>query len=372
VAPQAQQYNEFAPARALLQNAPQRFAPTGVKEIDEELTRRSESQRTGAENFMNLIEGAQADPRVMAILQARRERSEKERADLEKDQKRSGWDALARAGIAMAKSNSPYFMQALASGMEAGLAGLDAAKLKRDEKRSRLQAAEEDTVLAEIKARQEAQDRSVSIYNAAIAAGKTESEARDMAIKNAVTVKTLPQQLRLADLEVETAEATLANKRADTFRTLNPVRSGGGGGGDGAGSPGKPLPPGARAEAEGRLATAYSEQDEAYRAWVRKGKPLIGQAKEGSSEWEAASKYEAARGKVNNILGTLGRRTLGVAPVRTGGQRITQAQRNRAPASRPAAAARPAGVGADWTYEVDSKGNKAWVSPDRKRFKEVK
>jgi hypothetical protein len=122
-------------------------------------------------------------------------------------------------------------MQALASGMEAGLAGLDAAKLKRDEKRSRLQAAEEDTVLAEIKARQEAQDRSVSIYNAAIAAGKTESEARDMAIKNAVTVKTLPQQLRLADLEVETAEATLANKRADTFRTLNPVRSGGGGGG---------------------------------------------------------------------------------------------------------------------------------------------
>jgi len=233
VAPQMSQYDEFAPARMLMQRAPQRFAPTGVKGIDDELTRRSESQRTGAENFMGIIEGAQADPRVMAILQAQRERSQREMAELDKDKKRSGWDALARAGIAMAKSNSPYFVQALASGMEAGLEGLDEAKLKRDEKRSRLQAAEENTILAEIKAKQEAQDRSVSIYNAAIAAGKTESQARDEAIKSAVAVNTLPQQLRLADLEVETAEATLANKKADTFRTLNPVRSGGGGGGGG-------------------------------------------------------------------------------------------------------------------------------------------
>lgn len=370
VAPQAQQYNEFSPVRALMERAPQQFAPTGVKKIDDELMRRSSAQQAGAENFMNIIEGAQADPRVMAILQARRERAQKEQADLEKDQKRSGWDALARAGIAMAKSNSPYFMQALASGMEAGLEGLDAAKLKRDEKRSRLQAAEEDTVLAEIKSRQEAQDRSLGIYNAMIAAGKTEGEARDAAIKGAVTAATLPQQLELADLEVAGKRADIALTEARRIDALRPPSSGGGG--DGTGGP-RPLPPGAKAEAEGRLATAYSEQDEAYRNWVRKGKPILGKVKEGSAEWEVASKYEAARGKVNNILGTLGRRTLGVAPVRVGGQRVTQAQRDRTPNARPVAAStRPAGVGADWTYEVDSKGNKAWVSPDRKRFKEVR
>ncbi len=34
-------------------------------------------------------------------------------------------------------------------------------------------------------------------------------------------------------------------------------------------------------ELEGRLATAYSEQDEAYRDWVRKGKPILGQVKQG-------------------------------------------------------------------------------------------
>jgi len=35
-------------------------------------------------------------------------------------------------------------------------------------------------------------------------------------------------------------------------------------------------------------------------------------------------------------------------------------------------AARPAGVGADWTFERDAAGNTAWVSPDRKSFKEAK
>lgn len=45
---------------------------------------------------------------------------------------------------------------------------------------------------------------------------------------------------------------------------------------------------------------------------------------------------------------------------------------------RPAAgdaastAGRPAGVGANWSFMTDAKGNKAWVSPDNKSFVEVK
>ena len=34
-------------------------------------------------------------------------------------------------------------------------------------------------------------------------------------------------------------------------------------------------------------------------------------------------------------------------------------------------ATRPAGVGTNWTFESDAAGNKAWVSPDRKSFKEA-
>jgi hypothetical protein len=33
---------------------------------------------------------------------------------------------------------------------------------------------------------------------------------------------------------------------------------------------------------------------------------------------------------------------------------------------------RPAGVGANWTFERDASGNTAWVSPDRKSFKEAR
>jgi hypothetical protein len=38
----------------------------------------------------------------------------------------------------------------------------------------------------------------------------------------------------------------------------------------------------------------------------------------------------------------------------------------------PSASDRPEGVGADWTLMTDKNNKKAWVSPDRKSFKEVK
>jgi hypothetical protein len=41
------------------------------------------------------------------------------------------------------------------------------------------------------------------------------------------------------------------------------------------------------------------------------------------------------------------------------------------PSAKPSVT-RPAGVGPNWTYESDANGNKAWVSPDRKSFKEAK
>lgn len=48
----------------------------------------------------------------------------------------------------------------------------------------------------------------------------------------------------------------------------------------------------------------------------------------------------------------------------------------RQPAANPPArtpqTGRPAGVGADWTLKQDANGNRAWVSPDGKRFVEVK
>lgn len=51
---------------------------------------------------------------------------------------------------------------------------------------------------------------------------------------------------------------------------------------------------------------------------------------------------------------------------------VLRSGRTPATPANPAAPARPEGVGSNWTYSVDANGNKAWVSPDRTQYKEVK
>jgi hypothetical protein len=50
----------------------------------------------------------------------------------------------------------------------------------------------------------------------------------------------------------------------------------------------------------------------------------------------------------------------------------TYSYRDNAATAAPPASGRPEGVGADWTLMTDKNNNRAWVSPDRKSFKEVK
>ena len=329
-----QQYDEMAPVRRAMAQ-PQAAAATGNAKMDAIMAAQQATQQRGAQNFMDIMAAAQMNPEEQAIIQERRARNEREQAELDKDKKGAAWRALAKAGFAMAQSNSPYFMQALATGMQAGVTGLDSEKAAAAEKRSRLQASNEDLRLSEIRGKQAAQDRAVSIYNAALAAGKGEAEAQRLARRDAEEQATLPQRMEAADLDIKGKKADIRLTEARIIDALRPPSSGGGGyddgRNDGEGSPGKPLPPGARADAEGRLATAYAEQDEAYQNWVAAGKPLIGQVKTGGKDWLAASKYEAARGKVNNFLGTLGRPKLGAAPTRPAARK-----------SAPAAAAKSA------------------------------
>jgi hypothetical protein len=50
----------------------------------------------------------------------------------------------------------------------------------------------------------------------------------------------------------------------------------------------------------------------------------------------------------------------------------TYSYRDNAATAAPPTSGRPEGVGADWTLMTDKNNNRAWVSPDRKSFKEVK
>lgn len=77
--------------------------------------------------------------------------------------------------------------------------------------------------------------------------------------------------------------------------------------GDGTGTGrGHKLTPNRRSELGEKLDTAYSDQDKAYNAWVKKGKPALGQVKQGTPAWEIANNYAAARSKVNRLRKELG------------------------------------------------------------------
>jgi hypothetical protein len=117
------------------------------------------------------------DPEIQDLISKRQARYETELSDADKDRKQATWMAVAQAGMKMAQSQSPYFMQALASGMEAGVEGYSEAKAKAAEKKARLQDAKEDLV---IKAK----------------------ELRDQAVKDAISARLASKQAAAADTQL--------------------------------------------------------------------------------------------------------------------------------------------------------------------------
>ena len=95
------------------------------------------------------------------------------------------------------------------------------------------------------------------------------------------------------------------------------------------------------------------------------------------SDKDTASYKEAAGQLADPTLPTKIRKEAGKTVLRLMQQRKGQfgisdmAAEDTLPAA-PSASDRPEGVGADWTLMTDKNNKKAWVSPDRKSFKEVK
>lgn len=117
-----------------------------------------------AQEEADAVADAKIRPEEEEILAGREARVGEKLAAIEKDRKSSKWKALAEAGFKMAQSNSPYFMQALASGMEAGLKGYDARKADMDEKQSLLKEQSENVKLARIRAIDAAQAQMLDAY----------------------------------------------------------------------------------------------------------------------------------------------------------------------------------------------------------------
>lgn len=191
----------------------------------------------------NITEGAKIRPEEEEIFAGREARVGEKLADLEKERKSSKWKALAEAGFKMAQSNSPYFMQALASGMEAGVKGYDARKANMDERDSLLKEQTENVKLGRIKAIDTARAIALDAYRAGDEAALKDVQSLTVARENLISGKTAGSRVEVANLAPQVTRAEITQKEAsaerdqaaaDLARRTDPnIRSSGGYGGPG-------------------------------------------------------------------------------------------------------------------------------------------
>jgi len=166
----------------------------------------------------DITEGAKIRPEEEEIFAGREARVGEKLADLEKERKSSKWKALAEAGFKMAQSNSPYFMQALASGMEAGVKGYDARKANMDERDSLLKEQTENVKLGRIRAIDTARAVALDAYRAGDKAALEDYQSLTVARENAISGKTAGSRVEAANLAPQVARAEITQKLSSAAR----------------------------------------------------------------------------------------------------------------------------------------------------------
>jgi hypothetical protein len=129
-------------------------------------------------------------PEMQKLIDDKLERYGIQLTQVDKDKQQATWMAVAQAGMKMAQSQSPYFMQALASGMEAGIDGYSEAKAKAAEKKARLQDLKEDLSIKAIELRDALEGGSLGLL---------------------INQQTAPEQIRAVGLNNRQTEAQIAN-----------------------------------------------------------------------------------------------------------------------------------------------------------------
>lgn len=213
--------------------------PSAAATIDEQAAydlARRKAERAQAE--ADITEAAKIRPEEEEIFAGREARVGERLAELQKERKSSKWKALAEAGFKMAQSNSPYFMQALATGMEAGVNGYDARKAKAKEEQSLLKEQTENVKLARIRAIDAARAQALDAYRAGDEAALKDVQSQTVARENVISGKTAGSRVEVANLAPQVTLAEIAQKEASAARDEaaaglanrtdpNPPRSGG-------------------------------------------------------------------------------------------------------------------------------------------------
>jgi hypothetical protein len=176
-------------------------------------------------------------PEMQKLIDDRLERYGIQLTQVDKDKQQATWMAVAQAGMKMAQSQSPYFMQALASGMEAGIDGYSEAKAKAAEKKARLQDLKEDLSIKAIELRDQAIEKAINARLAAKTGAAADTTLQKDALGLIVAGETAPDVIESARLGNKLTSAQISKVlndiKNDNVRVslARAAASGGGGGG---------------------------------------------------------------------------------------------------------------------------------------------
>ena len=218
-APQEQPYmNQYESALAAYNLAnPEAPAPApGAKASKPDLAAQArqaakERQRQSLEENVEIARNAKIDPETQKLIDNRLARYGIELTEADKERQQATWMAVAQAGLKMAQSQSPYFMQALATGMEAGLDGFSEAKAKAAEKKARLQDAKEELSMKAIELRAQAVKDAIAARQAAKQGALADAEIQQKTLAGIIGEQTAADVVEAARLGNQMTRAQIAN-----------------------------------------------------------------------------------------------------------------------------------------------------------------
>ena len=197
----------------------------------------ADRQRQELEANVEISRNAQIDPETQKLIDDRLARYGIELTQADKDKQQATWMAVAQAGMKMAQSQSPYFMQALASGMEAGIDGYSEAKAKAAEKKARLQDAKEDLSMKAIELRAQAVKDAIGARQASKQSAAADATLFKDTLGGVVAAETADEVVEAARLGNKLTSAQISKVlndiKNDNVRVslARAAASGGGGGG---------------------------------------------------------------------------------------------------------------------------------------------
>jgi hypothetical protein len=211
----------------------------------EDIIRRA--RESAAQRVQQAEAGAEVPAEIAEVLRRREARAEGDLETSEKERKQAMWLAVAMAGAKMASSQSPYFMSALAEGLDAGLQGFSKAKAEAAERKAIILERQDQAVLDRYRALEDAKARALAKMQAGekLAADEmslvnsTEDQLHERA-KRPLELREAAAKAKGAEFEVETQEERFAlDKRAVEARiaqgwaqiAASRERGSGGGGG---------------------------------------------------------------------------------------------------------------------------------------------